>query len=298
MFVFALNALAGLVLAVNGQTYNGGGRTVSFLNITGSDITVVDLRVRESGPGTNGVTVSGNRNVLRHIIVERAGATGVYFMSGTGHVLEDSTIRDPVRRPGFDSWGIYSATSGAITVRRTTVYGSGFTNYAPGGSVVLEDNRFVVPEDYRTDCEARIDRDGPCQCAEFGIALKSGNAVIRGNVIKGYRLADSFCGGTGTPGAGIATAACAPQENCPTGNVTIVNNTISDSHTGVDLSPRSTNIKIWANHICNSDQAISDGYGAPSWILSNRFNGNIIDLNLYGSRSGPVSGNVAVTDGC
>lgn len=298
MVVAALNALAGLVLAVNGQTYNGAGRTVEYLNITGSDITVVDLRVRESGPGRNGVTVAGNRNILRRLIVERAGATGVYFTSGTGNVLEDSTIRDPVTRVGRSSWAIYSAAAGTITIRRTFVYGSGFSNYAPGGSVVLEDNRFVVPEDYRTDCAGRIERDGPCQCAEFGIALKSGNATIHGNVLSGYRTADPICGGLGAPGAGISVAACAPNESCPTSNVVIDSNTITNSHNGIYLSPRSANIHIQSNRICGSDYAISDGFGAPSWIIANEFAGNTVDLNFYGTRHGPVSGNSTASTGC
>jgi hypothetical protein len=298
MFAFALNALAGLVLAVNGQTYNGGGQTVEYVVITGSDITVTDLRVRESGPGTHAVTVAGNRNTLRRVTVERAGDTGVYFLSGTGHVLEDSIIRDPARRQGIDSWGIYSSTTGTVTVRRTTVYGSGFSNYAPGGSVILEDNRFVVPEDYRTDCQGRIDRAGPCQCAEMGVALKSGNAVILGNYFEGYRTSDPVCGGSGSPGAGVFVAACADFESCPTDNVRIESNTITNSHFGIYLSKGSTNVRIYVNHICNSDFAISDGFGAPSWIQGNTFTGNVLDLNLYGSRFGRVSNNTVVTGGC
>ena len=233
-----INFLAGLILAVNGQTYNCGGQTLDYINITGSDITVTDCRVRESGTGTNAVSVYGNRNTLRRLTIERSGAAGVYFFSGTGHVLEDSTIRDPVRRQGWDSWAIGSTANGAVTVRRNTVYGSGFTNFARGGSALIEDNRFVVPEDYRTDCKGTIQRDGPCQCAEFGVALKSGNVVIRRNFISGYRQSDPVCGGSGSPGAGVSVDACGPAERpCPTPNVVIEGNTIISVHDGIYAGP-------------------------------------------------------------
>lgn len=298
MLAAALNALAGLVLAVNGQTYDGGGATVNYLSVTGSNITVTNLRISDSGPGINAVTVRGNYNTLRGIVVERAGAAGVYFMSGTGHVLEDSTIRDPVRRVRRDSWGIYSAAAGKVTVRRNTVHGSGFSTYAPGGSSLIEDNTFVVPAGYRTDCNGNAEPGGPCQCAEFGVALKSGNSIIRRNWISGYRTADPICGGSGAPGAGIAVAACAPFQQCPTGHVQITGNTIRDSHDGVYVSPRSADILIEGNRICGSDVAISDGFGAPSRILGNEFLGNEVDLNLYGSRFGMVSGNGASSESC
>jgi len=298
MLAAALNALAGLVLAVNGQIYDGGGATVNYLNVTGSNVTVTNLRISDSGPGINAVTVTGNHNTLRGIVVERAGATGVYFASGTGHILEDSTIRDPVRRKGRDSWGIYSAANGTVTIRRNTVYGSGFSTYAPGGSSVIEDNTFAVPGGYRTDCNGNAEPGGPCQCAEFGVALKSGNSIIRNNWISGYRTADPICGGSGAPGAGVAVAACAPFQKCPTGHVQITGNAILDSHDGVYVSPRSTDILIQGNRICGSDVAISDGFGAPSRILDNEFLGNDVDLNLYGSRFGMVSGNGVSSESC
>jgi hypothetical protein len=289
----ALNALAGLVLAVNGQTYSCAGQTFEYLKVTGSDITVTDCRIRESGVGTNAVSVYGDRNTLRRLTVERSGATGVYFFSGTGNVLEDSMIRDPVRRPGWDSWGIYSAANGTVTIRRNTVYGSGFSTSAPGGSSVIEDNHFVVPDDYRTDCKGNSQPGGPCQCAEFGVALKTtAGSVIRRNLISGYRKADPVCGGSGTPGAGISIDACGPDERpCPTPNVTVDYNLINNSHDGIYVGPGATGLVIEANRICFSDSAISDGFGNPSKIIDNRFAGNRVDLNLYGSRVGPVTGN-------
>jgi hypothetical protein len=164
--------------------------------------------------------------------------------------------------------------------------------------VLLEDNEFVVPAGYRTDCNGGPEPGGACQCAEFGVGLKSGNAVIRGNRISGYRKADPVCGGSGTPGAGIAVAACAPTQTCPTRNVQITGNTITDSHDGVYVSPRSSDVLIQANRICNSDYAISDGFGAPSSILDNQFQQNEVDLNVYGSHTGPVSGNGFASEAC
>lgn len=280
-----LNLLAGLILATNGQTYSGHGETVDYLVVKGSNVTVTDLRVRESGPGTNAVTVYGNNVVLRRLLVEQAGAAGVYFAAGTNGVLEDSMIRDPARRRGRDSWAIYSATPGSVTIRRNVVYGSGFSMYAPGGTSVIEDNKFLVPSDYRTDCSGRIQRDGPCQCAEFGVALKSGNSVIRNNVIAGYRQADPVCGGSGTPGSGISIAACGPDQHCPTNNVVVKDNLISDSHSGIYVSPRSTDIRVEGNRICRTDVAISDGFN-DSRIVGNQFVGNGVDLNLYGTYHG------------
>jgi len=286
-----LNLLAGLILATNGQTYSGHGETVDYLIVKGSGVTVTDLRVRESGPGTNAVMVYGDNVVLRRLLVERAGGAGVYFAAGTNHFLEDSVIRDPARRRGHDSWAIYSATPGSVTVRRNVVYGSGFSTYAPGGTSVIEDNKFLVPGDYRTDCSGRIQRDGPCQCAEFGVALKSGNSVIRDNVIAGYRQADPVCGGSGAPGSGISIAACAPNQHCPTNNVVVSGNLISDSHSGIYVSPRSTAIRIEGNRICRTDQAISDGFN-DSLIVANEFIGNETDLNLYGEYHGTNYGNI------
>lgn len=298
MFAPALFAVAGLVLAVDGEFYDGGGQTVGYISVTGSDITVTNVHVSDSAPGANGVNVRGNRNTLRNLLVERAGATGVYFVSGTGHVLEDSVIRDPVTRPGQDSWGIYSATAGRVTVRRTTVHGSGFANYAPGGSALLEDNHFIVPPHYRTDCNGNPEPDGPCQCAEFGVALKTGNVVIQRNWISGYRTADPVCGGSGTPGAGISIAACTAASPCPTRNVEVLGNIISASHAGIYVSPGSSAVTLNANRLCGNDAGISDGFGSPSAIVDNEFLDNGLDLNLYGSREGPVTGNSVASEPC
>jgi hypothetical protein len=288
-----VNFLAGLILAINGQAYDCAGKTFDYLNIAGSDITVTNCVIRESGVGTNAVSVHGDRNTLRHLTVERSGAAGVYFYSGTGHVLEDSMIRDPQRREGWDSWGIYSASPGAITIRRTTVHGSGFSTSAAEGSSLIEYNRFIVPEDYRTNCKGEKLRDGPCQCAEFAVALKpTHNVIIRGNVFSGYRQADPVCGGSGSPGIAIAVDACGPEERpCPVDNVVIESNVITNSHVGIYLGPGATNVRIEGNHICDSDYAISDGFGKPSTIVNNVFIRNVEDLHLYGSRMGPVSGN-------
>jgi len=298
----ARNMLGGLSLTVNGQTYTcKPGDVLDHINIAANDVTVTDCRIRGGAvPNVNGVTVrAGARNVtLRRLLVERSTATGVYF-SGTG-TLEDSVVRDPIRRQGIDSWGIYSGAPGLVTVRRTTVYGSGFSIFAEG-SVVLEDNRFIVPAEYRTDCNGNIRKDGPCQCAEFGVALKrSTGAAISRNVIEGYRKADPVCGGTGTPGAAISLDGCgggALRAGCDVKSPVVAGNMISNSHYGVYIGPADTNPRVESNRICSSDIAISDGFGNPSTILDNTFYGNVVNLELYGSRRGPVTGNHLVA-GC
>ncbi|MDH5276970.1 MAG: right-handed parallel beta-helix repeat-containing protein, partial [Gammaproteobacteria bacterium] len=163
MSPLVLSALAGIVLAVNGQHHDGQGQTVSYINITGSDITVENYRIVDSGAGTNAVSVWGDRNTLRNLQIERSGATGVYFVRGDGHVLEDSVIRDPVTRQGQDSWGISSDAATNLTVRNNTVHGSGYTQWNPVsvGTRILN-NTFAIPDDYRTDCKGNPQANGPC----------------------------------------------------------------------------------------------------------------------------------------
>jgi len=287
-----LNALAGLILAVNGQHYDGEGQTVSFINVTGSDITVENYRVSDSGPGTNAVSVWGDRNTLRNLQIEKSGAAGVYFVRGDGHVLEDSVIRDPVTRPGQDSWGIYSDAATNLTVRNNTVHGSGYTQWNPVsvGTRILN-NTFVIPDDYRTDCKGNRQADGPCQCGEFGIAIKGGDGgQIIDNVISGYRKSDPVCGGSGSPGTGIATSACAPSQTCDTKHWLIQGNLITDSHFGIYHGLHVDDVRIIGNRFCRNDSAISDGFSVNSAIKDNIFAANGRNVHIYGFHRVEVSG--------
>jgi hypothetical protein len=168
-------------------------------------------------------------------------------------------------------------------VRNVTALGSGFSSYAPRGSALIEFNDFFIPDDYRTDCKGNRVSGGPCQCGEFGIGLKSGNAVVRHNRISGYRQADAICGGSGTPGAGIDPAACASHQHCPSTGVVIEENVISDSHVGIYLGPQARGIRISANLLCQNEIGISDGFADSGTIISdNAFYGNGTDYHRYG----------------
>lgn len=282
-----LNLLAGLIIATSG-VYDGKGATIDYLQLKGDNITVENYRVRNSGPGTNAVAVWGNRNRLRNLVVEQSGATGVYFFSGTNHVLEDSVIRDPVRRQGFDSWGIANMGAKFVTVQRVLVLGSGYTEGGDAGpGTRLLNNTFMVPEDYRTDCNGNIQRDGPCQCAEFGIAIKAGDVgTASGNIISGYRKADPVCGGSGTPGAGIATAA---DQNVKTWGWRWTNNVITDSTYGIYIGPNTKDNLIEANRFCRNGTGIQDGFTVNTPIRDNEFYQS--PNNIYSSTPAEISGN-------
>lgn len=281
---------AGLILAIPGH-YDGGGQSIDYLRLTGSDITVTNYRVTGYGPNVNCVNVEGNRNTVRKLIIERCGAAGVYLFSGTGHVLEDTVIRDPIRRVGRDSWGIYQHTATDVTIRGNTVYGSGFSTGPLAGTYTVSDNTFTIPDDYRTNCAGQIQRDGPCQCGEFGVVLKGGGGgVVERNTISGYRKADPICGGSGTPGAGIDLAAGGNL----THDVTLRQNVITDSTVGIYVGNPVKGIRIEANRLCDNATAISSGYGTVDILDNELWNNN---MNLYGSK-GTVTGNRLLIGGC
>lgn len=287
--MMTLNLLAALILTVNGQVHDCKGGTVNHIRIEASDVTVQNCIVRESGTDVQGVNVFGNRNTMRRLTIERAGAAGVYFNVGDGHVLEDSIIRDPKRRVGRDSYAIANYMATNLTIRRVTVYGSGYTQWGdvPHGTKLI-DNTFIIPEDYRTNCAGIIQRDGPCQCGEFGIAIKGGdNGIADGNTISGYRQSDPVCGGSGSPGAAISTAA---------GNVgtwtrkwTWTRNKISNSTYGIYIGPDTPDNVIEANQFCNNDTGVQDGYSVRLKFTDNNFYQS--PLNVYTKTPGTVSGN-------
>lgn len=280
-----LNFLAGLILTLNGASYVcKSGEVLNYVQLRGDDQTVALCTVRDSGPGLTAVAFFGNRGRVSHVVVERSGGAGVAAFSGTDNVIEDSVIRDPVRRPGQDAWGIFNVDGVNFIARRNTVYGSGFgVNPSKVSSSQVLDNRFVIPEDYRTNCTGNIQRDGKCQCAEFGIGIKGSNVLIRGNTISGYRQSDPICGGSGAPGAGISTSACAhPSETCPTDNIMIEGNTITESHDGLYVGLQTTNLRVVGNRFCRNDTGIQDGFSAPRVISDNDFNGNLVNALIYG----------------
>ena len=293
--MIALNLLAGLILSVNGVIHDCNNEVVNYINVTGSDITVQNCRVRGSGPGTNTVSVWGNNNTLRNLTVDRSGAAGVYFFEGDGHVLEDSIIRDPVTRRGKDSWGIANNAASNLTVQRVTVYGSGYEQWqTTGKGTKLLNNTFIVPEDYRTDCEGNIQRDGPCQCAEFGIAIKGGDdGLADGNLISGYHKADPVCGGSGTPGAGISTAAAGPGSW--TRGWTWTHNVISDSRFGIYIGVDTPNNVVEGNLFCDNGYGISDGYSVNARYTDNDFYNS--PVTFYNNRPERVTGSRQVR-GC
>jgi len=276
--------LAGLIFSVPG-VYDGRGAEVDYIRITGSDITVQGYRVTGYGPGVNCIQVEGDRNTVRQNTVERCGATSIYVFSGAGHLVQDNGIRDPRRRGGWDSWGIYQHTATGLTVRGNEIYGSGFSTGPLAGTYVVSGNRILIPDDYRTSCDGKLRRDGPCQCGEFGIVLKGGGGgVVERNVIRGFRRADPICGGSGTPGAGIDLAAGGNL----TYDVVIGQTVITDSTVGIYTGNPVRNIRIEANRLCRNGTAVSAGYGSVE-LLDNELFGNA--LNLYGTRTGAVSGN-------
>ena len=295
--MIALNLLAGLILSVNGVIHDCNNEVVNYINVTGSDITVQNCRVSDSGVGTNTVSVWGNRNTLRHLTVERFGGSGVYFFEGDGHVLEDSIIRDPIRRKGRDSWSVAVNQTTNLTVQRVTAYGSGLTQWGGDsrGTRILN-NTFIVPDDYRTNCKGVIQRDGPCQCAEFGVALKrSTDTLIEGNTLSGYLKADPECGGTGTPGAGIATSADAEATGVFTHTLTIRNNVIRDSHNGLYTGPKTVDSVVEGNLFCDNDYGISDGYSVNARYTDNDFYNS--PVNFYNNRPESETGSRKVR-GC
>ncbi len=289
----------GLVISRPGF-YDGHGRAVGYINVNTSDALVTNYHVTGYGPGVSCISYSGDNITIRNVTVQKCGGAGVVFMSGTRNVLEDSFIADPTTRPGLDSWAIYQAeNAGHVTVRRVKAYGSGFSAYAPNGSSLIEDNDFLIPDSYRTDCHGNRQIDGPCNCGEFGIAPKSGRNVIRGNRISGYRTSDPICGGSGSPGAGIELAACAANsQTCRSEHDVVDNNVISNSHYGIYLPPQASKYKINDNFVCRTKIAISDGYSQNnSAITDNTFYDNGTDLEQYGTASALTLGNKRVTAG-
>lgn len=294
-----LNLLIGILLNVNGMTLTCGPTdTYDYIHVRANDTVVQGCKVVGNGVGQNAIQVDGDRNVIRNVLVTNAGGTGVYFMSGTDNVLEHSTIKDPVRRPGIDSWGIYGGPNiGKLTIRKNLVWGSGFTNWSPYGTTLIEDNVFTIPPNYRTDCKGNKQLNGPCQCGEFGVALKSGNVTIRGNTMSGYRQADEVCGGTGTPGIAIALPGCGIS--CPMDNVVVESNKLSDSTYGIYIAPVATRVRIEGNKLCRNDYGISDGFSdGLSSIINNEFFRNGIDLHFYGSARATVGGSRKVAEDC
>lgn len=273
--------------------YDGHGAEVGYLYVRASDVTVRNFRVTGAGPDIACVSFEGDRITIRQIEVSGCGSVGVRFWSGTDNVLEDSLVRDPVTRPGRDSWGIYQGErAGRIVVRRVIVHGSGFSVYAPHGSALIEDNEFYIPDGYRTDCKGTRQPGGPCQCGEFGIGLKSGHVTVRRNRIAGYRQSDAVCGGSGTPGAAIDPAACGVGQSCPTPDVLIEDNLLTDSHVGTYIGPHSQGLVVRNNVYCRNDFAISDGFsGATTVIGGNAFRHNGADYHGYGKARGLVRGN-------
>ena len=289
----------GVVISAPG-IYDGQGRAIGYLQVNTDDALVTNYNVTGYGPGISCVMYSGDNITIRNITVQNCGAAGVVFASGTNNVLEDSFIADPITRPGLDSWAIYqSGNAGHITVRRVTAHGSGFSVSAPNGSSLIEDNDFLIPDSYRTDCQGNRQSAGPCNCGEFGIATKTGRNVIRGNRISGYRQSDPICGGSGSPGIGIELAACENgSEICPSRHDVVENNVITDSNTGILLAPQASQYTINSNFTCLTDVATSDGYSQDdSAITNNIFYGNGRDLDQFGTASAVTFGNYRVTAG-
>jgi len=289
----------GLIISEPG-IYDGQGRAIGYLRVDTDDALVSNYSVTGYGPAISCVTFSGNNITIRNVTVQNCGHTGVVFESGTNNVLEDSFIADPITQPGVDSWGIYQdGNAGHITVRRVTVHGSGFSVYAPNGSSLIEDNDFLIPDSYRTDCQGNRQSGGPCSCGEFGIATKTGRNVIRGNRISGYRQSDPVCGGSGSVGIGIELAACATNSQvCPSEYDVVENNVIADSTYGIFLPPQASRYTINSNFVCFTDAAIGDGYSQTnSSITNNIFYGNSRDLDQYGTASAVTYGNYRLNIG-
>ena len=278
--------------------YDGQGRAIGYLTVNTDDALVTNYHVTGAGPAISCINYSGDNITIRNVTVQNCGGTGVVFVSGTNNVLEDSFIADPITRPGVDSWAIYqSGNAGHITVRRVTAYGSGFSVYAPNGSSLIEDNDFLIPDSYRTDCQGNRQSGGPCNCGEFGIATKTGRNVIRGNRISGYRQSDPVCGGSGSRGIGIELAACANSfEICPSEHDVVENNVIADSTFGIYLAPQASQYTINSNFACLTDVGISDGYSEDNSVITNNiFYGNGRDLDQFGTASAATFGNYPVT---
>jgi len=287
----------GLTISAPG-IYDGQGRAIGYLRVDTDDALVTNYSVTGAGPAISCVTYAGNNITIRNVTVQNCGGDGVRFESGTNNVLEDSFIADPVTQPGLDSWGIYqSENAGHIAVRRVTVYGSGFSVYAPNGSSLIEDNDFLIPDSYRTDCQGNRQSGGPCSCGEFGIGAKTGRNVIRGNRISGYHQSDPICGGSGSVGIGIELAACDTNSQvCPSKDDVVENNVITDSTYGIYLPPQASRYTINSNFVCFADIAISDGYSQTnSAITNNIFYGNGRDLEQFGTASAVTYGNYWVS---
>lgn len=294
-----LNFLIGLVLIASGQTYVcKPGEVLDYLTIGTqqtpvSNTNAYSCRIRGSGlPGINGVTVFGDHNGVYDMVIERMAGAGVVFFSGTDGTAEGNTVRDFVPTPGNDNWAFYvgEGTRGTFNIRYNKSPASGFTMYAPNSTAIVEYNEFVVTEDMHTDCQGHIQRDGPCQCAEFGIAHKNGKLIARYNVIDGYKQSDPICGGSGAYGIGIATAACGGggpfPGNCRTVNAEIEANTIKNVITGIYISPNTVSTRVQGNLICYADVGIQDGYGISTQHLDNSFFQVKQLMNLYGVNAG------------
>ena len=213
-------------------------------------------------------------NVVHNCEIYNGSHEAIHLSSGQGNVIEYCTIHDFNAGPYVDAHGILVEAATDTVIQNNEIYdcrGSGVQLWDTG------DNSGTIIQDNHIYANAAVQH-----CCEGAVAVKSGNPIIRHNVMHGFRYCDGSCGGTG---GGIGGAAIIYMQahdvlfeaneiyDCTSGltvgsanNTQIINNLIHDLVTDEDAW---ANVGLYVHHSTNVDILNNTLAGIPHnalWI--------------------------------